>query len=90
MLAGTLTDLRIDLAKNYATKLDLLESIKEAKREDAENVKSIVNDLRDHLNADEKRFAKLETMLWWVIGLMGTGLLGVIYVLVTAAINHTK
>ena len=87
-LDSTLTELRIDLAKNYATKLDLLEAIREARREDAENDKAIASDLRDHLAADEKRFGKLEKMLWWVIGLMGTGLLGVIYVLVTAALGH--
>jgi hypothetical protein len=111
-LTGVVTELRIDIAKNYATKVDLLQSMKELKQDtnadaaglagslerDAAGLASnrerdaaeLAEALKDHLASDDDRFARLEKMLWWVLGLLGTGMLGVIYTLVTVVLGHGK
>jgi len=100
-LTTIVTELRLDVAKNYVTKIDLQQSVNDLKQ-DADTVavtlaadrkgdaSELAMALKEHLASDDARFARLEKMLWWVLGILGSGMLGLIYVLITAAIGHGK
>jgi len=100
-LTAVVTDLRLDVAKHYVTKNDLQQSVNDLKQ-DADTVaitlatdrkgdaSELATALKEHLASDDARFARLEKMLWWVLGILGSGMLGLIYVLITAAIGHGK
>ncbi len=87
-LVGVIGDLRVDIAKNYVTKAELVQLLKDEQAEDERRDQVMVGELKDHKDDDTRRFNELKKMFAWAIGTTITTLIGVISILVEAFIKR--